>query len=166
MMHNTLNINTAKSYVPYQDLENKDMMVAFLDHPDDYVAHVRRYTTSLTTQMVYGFRTTSRNDYRLLTFFEVCSVLCTKLGSKNNVLQNFEGWGKLVGGSSAQLLDLYPLLRKLPPWLVPGYSEAKRLSAAEGKLYLANWSASKSKIQDGTAHVSISGISLVFRQQS
>jgi hypothetical protein len=74
MMHNTLNISTAAAYIPYQDLENKDMMVAFLDHPDDYVSNVRRYTTSLTTQMVYGYRTTSRFDPRLLGFFEVCAL--------------------------------------------------------------------------------------------
>lgn len=77
MMHNTLNIKTAVAYIPYQDLENKDMMVAFLDEPNDFFKHVRRYTTSLTTQMVYGYRTTSKNDVRLLQFFEVSPpVIC------------------------------------------------------------------------------------------
>jgi hypothetical protein len=71
MMHNTLNIKTAVAYIPYQDVENKDMMIAFLDEPEYFLKHVRRYTTSLTTQMVYGFRTTSRSDPRLLKFFEV-----------------------------------------------------------------------------------------------
>jgi len=79
MMHNTLNIKTAVAYIPYQDLENRDMMMAFLDHPEGFLKHVRRYTTSLTTQMVYGFRTTSEQDPRLVKFFE-----------------NFEQWGKLV----------------------------------------------------------------------
>jgi hypothetical protein len=74
MMHNTLNIKTAVAYIPYQDLENRDMMLAFLDKPEEYAKHVRRYTTSLTTQMVYGFRTTSQWDPRLVKFFEVCVV--------------------------------------------------------------------------------------------
>jgi hypothetical protein len=69
-MHNTLNIKTAVAYIPYQDVENKDMMLAFLDDPEDFLLHVRRYTTSLTTQMVYGFRTTSKTDPRLLQFFK------------------------------------------------------------------------------------------------
>lgn len=72
MMHNTLNIKTAVAYIPYQDLENKDMMLAFLNEPEEFVNHVRRYTTSLTTQMVYGYRTTSKTDPRLVSFFEVC----------------------------------------------------------------------------------------------
>lgn len=71
-MHNSLNIRTAVAYIPYQDLENKDMMVGFLDDPGDFLQHVRRYTNSLTTQMVFGFRTTSKDDPRLLRFFKVC----------------------------------------------------------------------------------------------
>lgn len=71
-MHNTLNIEAAVAYIPYQDLENKDMMVAFLDDPDHFLMHVRRYTSSLTTQMVFGYRTTFKSDPRLLEFFEVC----------------------------------------------------------------------------------------------
>jgi hypothetical protein len=71
MMHNSLNITTAVAYIPYQDLENKDMMVGFLDDPDAFMHHVRRYTNSLTTQMVFGFRTIAKDDPRLLRFFEV-----------------------------------------------------------------------------------------------
>jgi hypothetical protein len=62
MIHNSLNIKTAVAYIPYQDLENRDMMLAFLDDPDGFLKHVRRYTNSLTTQIVFGFRTTSKND--------------------------------------------------------------------------------------------------------
>lgn len=71
MMHNTLNIKTAVAYIPYQDLENKSMLLGLLERPDDFVLHLRRYTSSLTTQMVYGFRTTSTEDERMLQFFNV-----------------------------------------------------------------------------------------------
>ncbi|KAL5320098.1 hypothetical protein ACEPPN_013160 [Leptodophora sp. 'Broadleaf-Isolate-01'] len=135
MMHNTLNIKTAVAYIPYQDLENKDMMVAFLDEPNDFFKHVRRYTTSLTTQMVYGYRTTSKNDVRLLQFFE-----------------NFESWGKLVSAGSAQVLDLYPILHRLPGFLIPSYRDAKKLAKKEADLYMKNWISTKSKILDGTCH--------------
>ena len=114
MMHNTLNIKTAVAYIPYQDLENKNMMLGLLERPDEFVSHlsklscaprivpakpecfvtkaapsvlslllptgcpgtgsnvyVGRYTSSLTTQMVYGFRTISNEDPRMLQFFRV-----------------------------------------------------------------------------------------------
>lgn len=71
MMHNTLNIKTAIAYIPYQDLENKNMMLGLLERPNDFILHLRRYTSSLTTQMVYGFRTISTEDPRMLQFFKV-----------------------------------------------------------------------------------------------
>ncbi|TVY34892.1 Cytochrome P450 monooxygenase [Lachnellula occidentalis] len=135
MMHNTLNIQTAVAYIPYQDLENKDMMLAFLNEPEGFRKHLRRYTTSLTTQMVYGYRTTSQNDPRLLKFFE-----------------NFEEWGTLVSAGSAQLLDLYPMLRKLPAFLTPAYKDALKLGEKELDLYMLNWMGTKNSIKDGTCH--------------
>jgi hypothetical protein len=71
MMHNTLNIKAAIAYIPYQDLESKCLMVGLLDEPDKFLAHIRRFTNSLTTQMVFGFRTLSTQDVRLLQFFKV-----------------------------------------------------------------------------------------------
>lgn len=73
MVHNILNIKAAKSYVPYQDLENKMMLCGFLDEPNEFVGHIRRYTNSLTTQMVFGFRTLSMNDPKLIQLFDVSS---------------------------------------------------------------------------------------------
>lgn len=71
MVHNILNIKAARSYVPYQDLENKQMLVGFLDQPDLFIDHIRRYTNSLTTQMVFGFRTISIDDPKLIQLYEV-----------------------------------------------------------------------------------------------
>jgi len=73
MIHNILNINAARSYVPYQDLENKQMLVGLLDAPNNFVDHLRRYTNSLTTQMVFGFRTTNIDDPKLQQLFHVRS---------------------------------------------------------------------------------------------
>lgn len=74
IVHNNLNIKAARTYVPYQDLENKAMLVGILEKPDQFIGHIRRYTNSLTTQMVFGFRTTSIDDPRLKQLFHVrCS---------------------------------------------------------------------------------------------
>jgi hypothetical protein len=47
VVHNNLNIKAARTYVPYQDLENKAMLVGLLDKPDLFIDHIRRYTSSL-----------------------------------------------------------------------------------------------------------------------
>lgn len=72
IVHNSLNIKAARTYVPYQDLENKAMLVGFLDEPDRFVDHIRRYTNSLTTQMIFGFRTTNPDDPKLKQLYTVC----------------------------------------------------------------------------------------------
>jgi hypothetical protein len=66
-----LGVNAARTYVPYQDLENKAMLSGLLDNPGDFIEHLRRYTASITTQMTFGFRTTSLEDKRFQEAFEV-----------------------------------------------------------------------------------------------
>lgn len=49
------------------------MLVGLLDKPGLFVDHVRRYTNSLTTQMIFGFRTTSLDDPKLKQLYSVRS---------------------------------------------------------------------------------------------
>lgn len=70
-IHNILNIKAAVTYVPYQDLENKIMLQAFLDEPADFHAHLRRYTFSLSTQIIFGYRAPNNNDANLQQLFWV-----------------------------------------------------------------------------------------------
>lgn len=46
LCHSLLNIQAAKRYVPYQVLENKQMLADLLDTPEDFVNHMRRYQQS------------------------------------------------------------------------------------------------------------------------
>lgn len=71
LAHGILNVKISRTYVPYQDLEVKAMLMGFLDNPNNFLNHIRRYTTSLTTQMAFGFRTAASDDEDLLSMFEV-----------------------------------------------------------------------------------------------
>ena len=71
IVHVNLNVKAARTYVPYQELENKAMLVGFLESPDLFIDHIRRYTNSLTTQMIFGFRTTSIDDPKLKQLYSV-----------------------------------------------------------------------------------------------
>jgi hypothetical protein len=71
MVHVFLNVNAARSYVPYQELENKQMLAGLLDTPNKFVDHIRRYTNSLTTQIIYGFRVVDNADPKLKQLFDV-----------------------------------------------------------------------------------------------
>jgi hypothetical protein len=133
MCHELLNIVAAKAYVPYQDLESKQMLHDLLQTPDDFLQHIRRYTFSVTTSLVFGTRAASYNSPEIQTFWKP-----------------FEEFLELNQAGTAGLVDFYPLLRKLPDFLLPTKREAKRLHKAERKLYEAKWLDAKRKIQDGT----------------
>ncbi|KAH6625117.1 cytochrome P450 [Boeremia exigua] len=133
MIHNILNIRAAVAYVPYQDLENKQMLFDLLNTPNDFEGHLRRYSNSLTTQMVFGFRTTDNNDPKLKQLFD-----------------GFQKWGELIQIPSAQLLDLFPILRRLPASLRPNFQHAQQLHKDEMGLYLGHWMKAKRGLQSGS----------------
>ena len=76
MIHNILNIKAATTYVPYQDLESKQMLLGLLNEPQGFVEEIQRFTISLTTQMIYGFRTSAIGDPKVKQFFEVSMHCC------------------------------------------------------------------------------------------
>lgn len=71
IVHNALNINVARTYIPYQELEAMAMLFGVLEAPELFIDQIRRYTNSLTTQMIFGFRTSSINDPKLLKLYSV-----------------------------------------------------------------------------------------------
>lgn len=71
MIHNILNIKAAVTYVPYQDLENKFLLKGLLDSPDQFLKHIRRFTYSLSTQMIFGYRCVDFYDPKLQQLFTV-----------------------------------------------------------------------------------------------
>ncbi|KAK7906571.1 cytochrome P450 [Apiospora marii] len=133
-----LSVSAARTYVPYQDLESKAMLVGFLESPGDFISHLRRYTASLTTQMTFGFRTTSLHDPRFKEAFEI-----------------FDRSSELIGSRIGALLDLVPSLRQLPEAVLPIKKEGRELHRRELKLYRDLYLQTKKGLQDGTAKPSV-----------
>lgn len=73
--HRIFNEAAARSYAPYQDLESKAMLLDFLDEPNEFYNHLRRYSSSLTAQMTYGFRVKNVNNPYIAKLFWVREVL-------------------------------------------------------------------------------------------
>jgi cytochrome P450 len=155
VIHNTLNINAVQAYIPYQDLENRAMLVRLLEQPEQFIDIVRLYANSLTTQMIFGYRTTSTEDPRFKQFFHVSLPPLPQnapSGFSNDASkQGFEKLSELLNAGAAALIDFYPLLRSLPDALVPLRKYAKSLHKAELDLYLGHWLDTKRRMQEGTA---------------
>lgn len=56
------------------------MLLDFLEKPDEFYNHLRRYSSSLTAQMTYGFRVKDVNDPYIAKLFWVGEPLLFALG--------------------------------------------------------------------------------------
>lgn len=133
MVHGLLNANEATKYVPYQMLENKQMLNDLLDTPDKFLEHIRRYSNALTTSMVFGWRTPTYDD--------------------EDIMQLFNGFGQFAEinqTGTAALIDFFPVLRLLPDFILPTQKKAKELHRKERQLYLKHWLRAKREIGDDT----------------
>ncbi|KAF5867860.1 putative cytochrome p450 protein [Botrytis fragariae] len=132
LAHRILNIKVTDTYIPYQDLENKAMLMDMLERPDAFIDHVRRYTTALTTQMAFGFRMKTMEDPRARQMFD-----------------GFRSFNELAGSQIANILDIFPILRHLPDFVLPIRRYARQLHAKEHKLFLDEYQNVKKSFDEG-----------------
>jgi hypothetical protein len=112
LYHRFLNVNKAARYIPYQDLETKQLIVDLLRKPAAFEELITRSTLSMATSMAYGFR-----------------VLDPQSAVMQELFKNTHGFFMMV--SSSKLFDWYPQLRPIarvmPTWLYPLASKAKQV---------------------------------------
>ncbi|KAL7787173.1 cytochrome P450 [Trichoderma ceciliae] len=134
LAHGLLNVKVSRTYVPYQDLEVRAMLMGLLESPRDFLNHIRRYTTSLTTQMAFGYRTPASDDENLVKMFE-----------------NFEELSRLSGSQSAAVLDLYPIARILPDFLFPVRRLGREYHNREKNLFMKHFLNARQQLKSGKA---------------
>lgn len=113
-------------------LENRQMLYQFLTEPDNSLKHVRRYSNALTTTMVFGWRTPTYEDERMMQLFD-----------------GFSEFAELNQTGTAALIDFFPWMRKLPECLIPAQRKARRLHQSEKALYRGHWLKAKDEIENG-----------------
>ena len=133
MSHALLNVTVARTYVTYQLLENKQMLHDMLVAPNRCLQNIRRYSNSLTTTMVFGWRTSTYDDDKMMQLFE-----------------GFSEFVQINQTGTAALLDSFPFLRKLPDWLLPLQTRAKESFRKERELYVGHWLTAKEAVKAGT----------------
>ncbi|KAK3497921.1 cytochrome P450 [Neurospora hispaniola] len=133
LVHALLNVSSAKSYVPYQMLENKQMLYEMITKPDEFLYNIRRYSNALTTTMVYGWRTPTYNDEKMRQLFD-----------------GFSEFAEINQTGMAALIDFFPILRYLPDFLLPARKKAKDLHKKELGLYKGHWLKAKEDTLKGT----------------
>jgi len=134
MIHNLLSVTVSRAYVPYQMLENKQMLHEMLQQPDAILENVRRYSNSLTTSFLYGWRSPTSDNPDVKQLFG-----------------GFEVFGQLNQTPEAILLDCFPILRQIPDALMPIKAKARLHHRTEKPLYRRHWMNAKNSFEEGTA---------------
>lgn len=113
------------------------LLDGILDDPQLWYEYIKRYTYSIMTQMLFGFRTTSMEDPKRKDLYHVV-----------------EGASEVLGSSNGAILELYPLARKLPDFVLPESRHAKKLHEKERSFVVGMWLNAKRAVLDGTSPVS------------
>lgn len=120
LYHQFLSITKAARYIPYQDLETKQLLVDLINDPDNFESLIGRTTLSIASSMAYGFR-----------------VLNPKSEVMQELHKNTHGFFVMV--NSSKLLDWYPqlrpIVRRLPSWLYPTGKKATEIYHRERKQF-------------------------------
>ncbi|KAH7083300.1 cytochrome P450 [Paraphoma chrysanthemicola] len=111
------------------ELENKQLLYDMMTDPSDLLEHFRRYSSSLVTSIVYGFRWPTFHDPLLQKLFH-----------------NLDNYVRLNMTGGAALADFFPILRYLPTWLSPHKREALAHYAHEIAMYTTLYQRVKSAL--------------------
>jgi hypothetical protein len=87
-------MNTARKYIPYQELETLKLCVDLLDKPCSFIEHISRTMGSVSASITYGLRLPE-----------------TESQETKELMENSHGFIRLVGKS--QLLDMFPAVRSV-----------------------------------------------------
>lgn len=108
------------------------MLNDLLDTPERFLQHIRRYSNALTTSMVFGWRTPTYEDAKIQQLFD-----------------GFNEFAEINQTGTAALVDFFPILRRLPDFILPTQKKAKELHKHERKLYLEHWLRAKDEWKSG-----------------
>ncbi|KAK3672126.1 hypothetical protein LTR78_008097 [Recurvomyces mirabilis] len=122
LMQKMLNVNVAQSYEPYIVLEEKALLFDLLRNPKDFYLHTKR------------IRTPDFNDGKMKQF-----------------LIGLDYFTELMQTATAALVDVYPILRRAPSFILPALGKATAWHKEETEFYLGLWHQTKQSLEQGTA---------------
>ncbi|KIA75902.1 hypothetical protein HK57_00307 [Aspergillus ustus] len=133
-----LNGSAAKQYLPYQELETRQLLFDLLRAPEGWRDHVERYSNSVAMTMVNGRRIVDAADPRI-----------------KETIQDLYDLAET--GVRGAFLDSWPFLWNLPEWMFPVRKQARKIAAKHREFIWRNYSdvAERSRQGEGEALPSV-----------
>ncbi|KAH7077572.1 putative cytochrome P450 oxidoreductase [Paraphoma chrysanthemicola] len=136
--HLRLNVKSANQYLPYQTFDSVQLLNDLLEEPADFSRHLQRYTTSVASTVLYGWRT---SDAR-----------------KGYVKDLMDWMDRTSEAANLQIVDLYPslrpLIRVLPEFLNSFKKKLSAIKSIEDRLFFDLLENAKQKIKEGKVYPS------------
>ncbi|KAL4935969.1 hypothetical protein BDV06DRAFT_205916 [Aspergillus oleicola] len=147
--HVRLNVTVSNRYIPYQTFDSLQLLNDMLDSPDDFSRHIQRYTTSVASTVLYGWRTPSAN--------------------KGYVRDLIQWMDKTSEAANLQLADFWlflrPLYRLIPISLSSYKSKLADVREIEHRLFYTLLNDAKANIAAGKVYPSFIRDMLLDRKQ-
>ncbi|OQU99356.1 hypothetical protein CLAIMM_04995 [Cladophialophora immunda] len=133
LYHARLNVRTTDTYLPYQHFESIQFLHDLLYQPAEFLEHTRRFTASVSTTLIYGWRTPKIHD-----------------GWVKSLLEWFDTTSDAI---NFQLVDFYPFLkpwyRIMPHWLSSYKRLLRHIRKLENAIFIPLLEQAKKRIQEG-----------------
>ncbi|KAA8651078.1 hypothetical protein EYZ11_010179 [Aspergillus tanneri] len=120
MWQTVLNGSAAKQYMPYQELETRQLLFDLLQTPNRWREHIERYSNSVAMTMVNGCRIPSPTDPRI-----------------KETIQDLYDLSET--GVTGAFLDSWAFLWALPEWVFPVCKKARDIAAKHRDLIWRNY---------------------------
>ncbi|KIJ66911.1 hypothetical protein HYDPIDRAFT_85366 [Hydnomerulius pinastri MD-312] len=114
IFHQSFRAEAARDYLPNQMRKARQLLMGVYKSPDRYQRHIELFASSVIMSAVYDYETAPVDDPLVLAAERAIEVFV-----------------KVAGPSTAAILEAFPFLLKLPPWL-PG-ATLKRLAMQSKK---------------------------------
>ncbi|EXJ71840.1 uncharacterized protein A1O5_04341 [Cladophialophora psammophila CBS 110553] len=142
MYHVRLNVQTANTYLPYQLFDSIQLLNDLLDDPGNWVGHFQRYSASIASTLLYGWRTPN-----------------TGTGYVKDLIEVRVQWMDITSVAvNLQPVDFYPILRpwyRIMPYWMSGYKRVLRdIQKLEDRLFFGLLRNAKDKIDQGKKYPS------------
>ncbi|KAF2850847.1 cytochrome P450 [Plenodomus tracheiphilus IPT5] len=132
--HTLLNLNAAAKYQPIQDFESKQVLRDLIESPSEFYFINRRYSSSVTMLVTYGYRIPSFEHPLIKKIYTVLDNLTE------------------MTAPGAHAVDSFPSLAMLPQWILGNWkSFGKRVFEHDSKIYMDLWEQLKHEVDNGEA---------------
>lgn len=128
-----MNINAVEEVLPVQQAEATVAMYDLLQTPEKWFEHIRRYSSAVILESVFGQRGTDYNSAKMKKFWDV-----------------MEDFTHILAQGATPPVDAFPILKYIPSFLTPYKARALTIRHDQQALYTSLLQETRERMRRGT----------------